>query len=142
MTRVVKEQRGMTLIELMIVVAIIGIISAIAYPSYQTYTEQSRRTVAQGNLLELAQWMERQYTINGRYPNPPASVTLPITQSPNVVGGRVDYTFSLTSSAAATYTLQATATGTQVNDACVDLTINQAGTTTAASGAPATCWRY
>ena len=56
------KQQGITLIELLIVVAIVGILSAIAYPAYQGYVENSRRTVAQGELLELAQWMERQYT--------------------------------------------------------------------------------
>jgi len=137
------KQKGMTLIELMIVVAIIGIISAIAYPSYQQYVQQSRRTVAQGNLLELAQWMERQYTANGEYPNPAASVTLPILVSPKA-GGRVDYNLTLLNVTQNTFTLEAVAVSPQDEDECGDLRVNHIGTTTAivSGGAPTDCWRY
>jgi len=56
------HHRGFSLIELMIVVAIVGIIAAIAYPSYSNHVRETRRTTAQADLVELAQWMERQYS--------------------------------------------------------------------------------
>ncbi|MGC8121932.1 type IV pilin protein [Marinobacter sp. VGCF2001] len=59
------EQRGFTLIELMIVVAIVGILAAIAYPSYQSSVEKSRRSDAQAALTGFAMAMERYYTDNG-----------------------------------------------------------------------------
>ena len=54
-----KSVRGMTLIELMIVVAILGIITAIGYPSYLDYVKKTRRAEGMGELLELADRMER-----------------------------------------------------------------------------------
>src|SRR5690554_3819830 len=63
------QQQGFTLIELMIVVAIIGIIAAIAYPSYQQHVIKSYRTTAAGCVIELAQAMERQFTSSMNYPN-------------------------------------------------------------------------
>jgi len=54
-----KQQSGFTLIELMIVVAIIGIITSIAYPSYQGYMKGSNRSVAQADLMSLAAALER-----------------------------------------------------------------------------------
>ena len=62
-----KNTKGFTLIELMIVVALIGIIAAIAYPSYQGYVEKTRRGNAQGSLLQFASAMERYYTQNNTY---------------------------------------------------------------------------
>ena len=76
--RIFIQLRGFTLIEVMIVVVIISILAAIAYPAYQSQLQQSRRIDAQTALLELAQYMERYYTTNGSY----TGATLPFTASP------------------------------------------------------------
>ncbi|QSP96496.1 type IV pilin protein [Marinobacter salinisoli] len=60
-------QSGFTLIELMIVVAIIGIIAAVAYPSYLDHVKNARRADVQGDLVSFANAMERYYTQNNSY---------------------------------------------------------------------------
>jgi type IV pilus assembly protein PilE len=66
MTRNNKEH-GFTLIEMLIVVAILGIIVAIGYPSYQEQVRKSRRAEGMGELLEMADRMERRYSDVGTY---------------------------------------------------------------------------
>ena len=62
-----QRQTGVTLIELMIVVAIIGIIAAIALPSYNRYIENARAADAKSALMSLANAMERFHTKNMTY---------------------------------------------------------------------------
>ncbi|KAA3627682.1 MAG: type IV pilin protein [Proteobacteria bacterium] len=139
-----RVKAGFTLIELMIVVAIVGILAAIAFPAYQEQVRQSRRADAQAVLLEAAQFMERFFTQNSQYHQTrdavPVAVALPagLTQSPKD-GGTARYAITIAAVAANTFTLQAT----PVSDpACGNLTVNQAGTK-AASGPLGTnqCWR-
>ncbi len=91
-----KRQLGFTLIELMIVVAIVGILAAIALPSYLNSVIKSRRIDAQREMVSYSQALERYFTVNGRY------VTV---AGGNTCGGTAPvnstyYTYSVTTDAA------------------------------------------
>jgi type IV pilus assembly protein PilE len=136
------KSSGFTLIEAMIVVAILAIVAAIAYPSYQEHVRKARRTDAQASLFELAQFMERYYTTNGRYiqsnGNAPA---LPFTESPKEGTTKYyDLSFSGTPTSAA-YTLQAAPKGAMQNDQCGALTLSNTGVKGQSNGNASTCWR-
>ena len=62
-----KYMRGVTLLELMIVVVIIGILTAIAYPNYREYVTRAKRTEAKAALLQIATQQERFYLQNNSY---------------------------------------------------------------------------
>jgi type IV pilus assembly protein PilE len=64
-----NKQQGFTLIELMIVVAILGILLAIAVPQYSSYVVKTRRVDAQQEIVSYGQSLERYYTANGTYQN-------------------------------------------------------------------------
>jgi type IV pilus assembly protein PilE len=112
--------KGFTLIELMIAVAIVGILAGIAYPSYQDSVRASRRADAKGALLGFANAMERYFTENNTYAGAatggdtgtPAifSVTSPVD------GGTAYYNLTISAATARTYTLQATPINSQVGD--------------------------
>lgn len=136
-TRYHRREDGFTLIELMIVVAIIGIIAAISYPSYLDNVRQTRRATAQADLMELAQWMERQYSADFSYLEGGNQPVLPFTQSPR--NGTAFYNFSFNGAVAANaFSVQAVPAGDQTSDDCGTLRLTQTGAKTSTSGT--NCW--
>lgn len=131
-------QRAFSLIELMIVVAVIGILAAIAYPNYQEYLIKSRRAVATGCLLELAQFMERHYTTHMSY----AGAVLPDTACRTELAGFYNFGYAEDGLTASTYQLEAIPQGRQTADAtCGTLRIDHTGARSATgSGGASVCW--
>ena len=141
---------GFTLIELMIVVAVIGILSAIAYPSYTEHIKRGRRNDAKGALVETAQWLERNYTQTNTYNLDGAgtaivTASLPIQQSPKDSTPKV-YQITFGAVASSSYTVQAapiTGTG-QAGDKCGTLTLDNTGARAISGGTggatAADCW--
>ncbi len=114
---------GFTLIELMIVVAIVAFLASVALPSYRNFVVRASRAEAVADLSELASWLERQYTIFGSYDN--ASMpSLPFSNSPRT--GNTKYTIVLSSPTSSTYLLTSTPTGGQLADdtTCGTLTLS------------------
>lgn len=141
--RSASRNSGFTLIELMIVIVVIGILAAIAYPSYQDYVRKARRADAQTALLELAQFMERHYTANGKYLTAVnLAPTLPFTEAPKD-GTNKYYDLSFASApTASSYTLRAVPKGVMASDTCGTMTISNTGAKGQAAGASlAACWR-
>lgn len=131
------KESGFTLIELVIAVAIIAIISAIAYPSYMDHVRETRRSVAKADLMELAQWMERQYAADFSYLEGGGAPALPFAQSPR--NGTAYYNLNFNGNVTASaYSLQAVPVGDQANDNCGTLRINQTGAKSSTAGA--NCW--
>ena len=150
MTTSTPKPYGFTLIELMIVIAVIGVLSAVAYPAYQAHVLRTHRAVAAACLQELALQMERRYTLTMVYNQPAA---LPAAACTAAAAGRYQFAFGVAPGAAAgaaagptaaSYLLEAIPQGAQTNDPdCGTLGLDHQGVRTR-SGTAAdvkSCWR-
>ncbi|WP_082926594.1 type IV pilin protein [Cupriavidus sp. D384] len=133
---------GFTLVELMVTVAIIGIIAAFVFPSYTSYVVRGNRAAAESYMLELASLQERFMVDNRAYAANLGALNAPATPA----SVSANYQVTLTAIAAATppaYTITATPTGNQASrdTSCGTLSLNQAGDKTATGSAQAGCWK-
>ena len=134
-----RAPRGFTLIEIMVVVALVGILASIALTSYQSQTRKTRRYAAQSCLMEQAQYMERYYTTAN---NPMSYTGAVLPEAACKTNLASYYTFSLTS-ASQGFRVQAVASGTQTGDTdCLTLELNSAAQQSSSSATASTtgCW--
>ena len=139
---------GFTLIEMMIVVAIIGILASIAYPSYTKYVREARRAEAQADMLKMQIGIEKWRANRASYRSDAtiSAAGTAVTNTPakaGFPGTNAYYTYTIVDTSSSAYTIKATAvTGkSQVNDvagstSCTPLTIDQSNIKI-----PAGCWK-
>jgi len=141
-----QKNKGFTLIEIMITVVILGIIVAVALPSYQNYIQKSRRVEAKNLLMKINAEQEKYYFDNNAYFDDAYLKTQSWVklQNGNVITENGFYQVSLSSTdlrADFLATATPSASSTQVNDKrCTSLTINQSNLQGATGSDPDSCW--
>lgn len=147
-----KLQRGVTFIELLIVMVIISVIASFAYPSYMNYVVDTKRTAATSILLQVADRQQQFFMDNKRFANDLTALgfannPLVISDDGSVMANAGDsdstYSVSLSNVAATTYTITAAPLHAQASrDAkCGSLTLNQAQLKGSSAGGGNDCWK-
>ena len=143
------RQAGFTLIELMIVIIVVAILAAFAFPQYRDYVIRSNRAVAKSLLLQVADRQEQFFTDRKTYADDmtdlgyPAAANFTVDRAARSAAGASGdsiYRITLTNAGATTYTLTATPLNGQLDDAeCATMVLNQAGQRTSTPDG-GDCW--
>jgi type IV pilus assembly protein PilE len=129
-----NQQRGVTLIELMVVTAIVALLAAIAYPSYQAQVRKSRRAAAQAFLMDVAGRQHQRMLDVRSYAATLADLN--ITALPPELSAFYNVTIPAPAAGPPNFTLRATPIGAQLKDVgCNPLTLTNSGVKS-----PAGCW--
>lgn len=132
--RTMKYMRGVTLLELMIVVVILGILTAIAYPSYRQFIERAKRTEARALLLRIAVDQERFYLQNNTF----GTMTQLQYDEPQITDSDA-YSVTITANSASNFSATATyQLGGEEAGKCLTFTIDGRGTKTSLPDTD--CW--
>jgi type IV pilus assembly protein PilE len=141
-----KKNAGVTLIELMIVVAIIGFLTMVALPTYTSYVLRSHRIEAINGLLDAASREARYYTGNNAYTQSMLSLGYATDPSPVASSSNLYYNISVvsvtadSSTAPASFKIQAVPQGSQTTDTCGTFTYTDMGVRTTSGDTVSNCW--
>lgn len=136
------QHRGMTLIELMIVVVIVGILASVAYPSYREYVLRGKRAEAKALIMDITARMERYFFDNNTYT---ADLTELGFGSANPESAEGNYTASAAAGASGdintSYEITVDEAGSHDDPVCGALSLDSRGTKASESGTVERCWQ-
>lgn len=136
-----NRARGFSLIELLVVLAVIGLLAAVALPSYTRYVLRSHRSSAITAVLDLASRQARYYTTNNTYTTSLTALGYPSDPMPLTDSSNHYYDLSVASASATAFTVSAVPFGNQVNDTCGTYSYTDLGVKSINSGTLADCWK-
>lgn len=138
-----QSAQGFTLIELMITVAIIGILAAVAIPSYSSYITRAKRADARGQVMQVGQFMQRFYAANDSYQTDRsnAALTLPANLQNSPMDGTAVYNLTVTT-AVSGYTVTAVPVSASFDTKCASFTLTSTGVRgITGTGTRDECWK-
>lgn len=122
-----SKSSGFTLVELMITVAIVGILAAVAYPSFIEYVYKGRRSQVTAQMLAAGQFMERYYTEHREYPSNSKLNERFKNVPPEASDSKASYVLQLSPSTVSSFTIKGVRNGVMAGDRCGDFTLDNFG---------------
>ena len=136
-----NQARGFSLIELLIVITVVGLLLAVALPSYTRYVLRSHRSSAITAVLDLASRQARYYTTNNTYTTSLTALGYPSDPMPVTDTSNRYYNLSVTSASATAFTVSAAPVYPQTKDTCGTYTYTDLGVKSVSSGTLGDCWK-
>ncbi len=139
----VSQEQGFTLIEILIVIAIMGVLASIALPAYQNSVLRSGRTEGKSTLMQVASDQERFYSSNNSYSINAQPLANPVVATRTSDNGLYVITVAAApcNAIATCFTATATPQGGQTDDSCTTITLTNTGARGATGDIAANCWQ-